>query len=125
LPGHPAAQKKKAIPGKPARLDFHGDRQHHRPAAGFIVQELGQSVPHPDVDVAEVGPVLAALERGRDDPPASLHELFALVHIDEAAGEDLGGGGELAGLLVDRDEDDDETVGRKVGAIAEDPRPST
>src|SRR5688500_14123004 len=64
--------------------------------------------------------MIGALERTGDDIARLFEQVFALFDIDEAAREDLGGAGEAASLLVDRDDNDDHAVRGKVGTIAED-----
>ena len=60
-----------------------------------------------------------AFEGLGDDLLRSFEQFLALFNVDEPAAEDLGRLHELSGLLVDRRNGDDHTIGRKVRAVTQ------
>ncbi|MPM18810.1 hypothetical protein SDC9_65226 [bioreactor metagenome] len=115
----PFAGKASALPAN--ILHFHDDRKDHGVALGFFVEVPGQTALHGTFNGGPVAPVLclAAGERIQDHISEFLHQSFGLLHVNEAAGDDIRPGNQGTVLAGEGHHHHDHTVLRQVFTVSE------
>src|SRR3972149_4539915 len=104
--------------------DLDDDREDHRPALRLLVQEARDAVLDLGLQEGDLADVVArVLDRGDDPLDGGLDHAVVLRPVDEAAGDDLGPPDDVAGLLVDGDDDHEHAVVGEGPAVAEDDVP--
>ena len=102
-------------------LDFIDDGDNDWGVAGGVVKDVGDVIfdfllEHGEVGVARA----AAVGFGAEVVADFADELFAVVEVDEGAGDDIGGFDEAASLLVKGEDDNEDAFVADVEAVFND-----